>query len=704
MAKNIVRLPMAYFGDPKRGRPISNGSVYIGEPDLDPEVLGNRKEVILHQEDGTDVTISPAAQPLKTGAGGYILYDGSPVTVITNGNYSLKVNGRFGGQKFYVDNAAVATGADTTTAVVETIAEMTADHFAETGDYYNCGDYADGHNAGILTFKVVESGTGTADGGSYIDHDTLSVQFERIFNVAVSVKDFGAAGDWNGATGTDDTVAIQAALDYTQKVYIPTGEYLNTAPLEYHANQLIFGDGSRQTLIVNDTTDAWQRDTTATQDFYTQINGIGCKRASPGGITTAFNCINTTYLQFTDIYVENFYCGIFIQRDSVNFGGTNAQWYNRYNNITMVNIAFGIWIDYLTGGSGNSCNSNIFSNITMVNKGAYYWNTTAGLTTAGIRYQGYSNFFSDAYIKGFSHHIWRDDKGGNNIFDRIYLESDIILGEMVYAPTITTTYYNNVDYIYRFRNEDGRKAIEDPYNIFTTDYLEKVDGIDTGDQQKLSAGSFITGQDRIRNGAFSSNTDEWVAVSGAVLSSVAGGFSGNCLQLQQPTTSIVYASQTFPTVPGVTYRVVVYHKDGTAGTGRLLIGTSQTGGQYINISTISSVAWTRYEHSFTATDTLAYMTLGARAGGAGDYQLYDSISVVARAVTTEGDMHVFGEIEVGSISSSGSTPRIISGEGSPEGVRSAPEGSIYMNSLGGAGVSSYGKESGGTGNTGWVAK
>ena len=35
----------------------------------------------------------------------------------------------------------------------------------------------------------------------------------------VSVKDFGAVGDWNGTqsvagTGTDDTAAIQAAIDY----------------------------------------------------------------------------------------------------------------------------------------------------------------------------------------------------------------------------------------------------------------------------------------------------------------------------------------------------------------------------------------------------------------------------------------------------------------------------------------------------------
>lgn len=43
------------------------------------------------------------------------------------------------------------------------------------------------------------------------------------------------------------------------------------------------------------------------------------------------------------------------------------------------------------------------------------------------------------------------------------------------------------------------------------------------------------------------------------------------------------------------------------------------------------------------------------------------------------------------------------GSGSPEGVVTAPIGSIYINTLGGAGTTMYIKESG-TGNTGWIAK
>jgi hypothetical protein len=48
--------------------------------------------------------------------------------------------------------------------------------------------------------------------------------------------------------------------------------------------------------------------------------------------------------------------------------------------------------------------------------------------------------------------------------------------------------------------------------------------------------------------------------------------------------------------------------------------------------------------------------------------------------------------------------RILSGSGSPEGVVSAIEGSIFLRRAGSTGTSFYVKESGGTGNTGWVAK
>jgi len=48
-------------------------------------------------------------------------------------------------------------------------------------------------------------------------------------------------------------------------------------------------------------------------------------------------------------------------------------------------------------------------------------------------------------------------------------------------------------------------------------------------------------------------------------------------------------------------------------------------------------------------------------------------------------------------------PTITSGSGTPEGVVTAPVGSLFLRTDGGASTSVYVKESG-SGNTGWVAK
>jgi hypothetical protein len=49
------------------------------------------------------------------------------------------------------------------------------------------------------------------------------------------------------------------------------------------------------------------------------------------------------------------------------------------------------------------------------------------------------------------------------------------------------------------------------------------------------------------------------------------------------------------------------------------------------------------------------------------------------------------------------SPRVVSGSVAPENVVTAPVGSLYLRTGGGAATSFYVKESG-TGNTGWVAK
>jgi hypothetical protein len=104
MARSRVILGTEYFPRPDVGRPVSLGSVYIGIPDLDPEVLGNRKTVYLIQEDGTEVPIAAASQPLDLGAGGVIMYSGSPVQIQTDDEYSIKVLDQLGTQIYYFNS------------------------------------------------------------------------------------------------------------------------------------------------------------------------------------------------------------------------------------------------------------------------------------------------------------------------------------------------------------------------------------------------------------------------------------------------------------------------------------------------------------------------------------------------------------------------------------------------------------------------
>jgi hypothetical protein len=50
MPRSDVYLGYQYFPDPTQGRPIFNGKLYIGEPDLDPTIEANRKTVYLIQQ------------------------------------------------------------------------------------------------------------------------------------------------------------------------------------------------------------------------------------------------------------------------------------------------------------------------------------------------------------------------------------------------------------------------------------------------------------------------------------------------------------------------------------------------------------------------------------------------------------------------------------------------------------------------------
>lgn len=82
-----------------------------------------------------------------------------------------------------------------------------------------------GTGAWVDRTDVTESGSGLV-GYQPVGTGAVATTVQSKLRETVSVKDFGAVGNWNGVTGADDTVAFQAAFDACPpggEILIPTG-------------------------------------------------------------------------------------------------------------------------------------------------------------------------------------------------------------------------------------------------------------------------------------------------------------------------------------------------------------------------------------------------------------------------------------------------------------------------------------------------
>ncbi len=132
----------------------------------------------------------------------------------------------------------------------------------------------------------------------------------------VNVLAYGAVGDWNGATGTDDTAAIQAAIDSLPStgygsvggtVYVPAGRYKITSPLVIGAGIHLRGAGRYATDIHNTGTgDAIQiTQASGTHEgrgevAYMTISGTV---ASRDGLHIGGGSVIPGYWTFRDLYI-----------------------------------------------------------------------------------------------------------------------------------------------------------------------------------------------------------------------------------------------------------------------------------------------------------------------------------------------------------------------------------------------------------------
>jgi parallel beta-helix repeat protein len=256
---NVVKLNPEYFPNPDRGRPVNLGDVYVGEPDLDPEVVGNQKQLSVLQEDGSVVNVD---QPISLSAGGVPEYNGSPVTLLVDGDYSLKVLNSQGSQIYYVPSdqsllddrtlssygcdlaaAVTAIGATETTLIVDctaTVASGTTVTIPATMTLeFIRGGLIQGVAGGGTKTLAYAAGSGhIADSSQQIYGDNLSVTFAADVAPTKFVEWWGTVSD----------STIQLAIDSvttSSNIEINYGTYNIANAIAYSGKTIDFnGNGS----------------------------------------------------------------------------------------------------------------------------------------------------------------------------------------------------------------------------------------------------------------------------------------------------------------------------------------------------------------------------------------------------------------------------------------------------------------------------
>lgn len=105
------------------------------------------------------------------------------------------------------------------TKAFDTVSDMQASDTLIVGQKVMVMNYTSTNESGPMFGVIVASGTGTDDGGTFID--CTGVQFKQLFNSIVNVKLYGAEGD----NSTDDYNAITNCAKQHKSIYIPNATY-----------------------------------------------------------------------------------------------------------------------------------------------------------------------------------------------------------------------------------------------------------------------------------------------------------------------------------------------------------------------------------------------------------------------------------------------------------------------------------------------
>ncbi|MER1691945.1 phage tailspike protein [Proteus mirabilis] len=190
----VVSMPSQIFTLARKFQAASNGKIFIGKIDTDPTLPENQIQVYLENEDGSHI---PVPQPLIINQAGFPVYNGQISKFVTVEGHSMAVYDSYGAQQFYYPNV-LKYDPDQFPNKLGVIVKrysnynkMLADNSTNIGNILSTG--------GTSWERVGKNGTSS-------DFRPLSV---------IDISDWGALGI------ADDTVALQAGIDYADSISHP---------------------------------------------------------------------------------------------------------------------------------------------------------------------------------------------------------------------------------------------------------------------------------------------------------------------------------------------------------------------------------------------------------------------------------------------------------------------------------------------------
>ena len=137
----------------------------------------------------------------------------------------------------------------------------------------------------------------------------------------------------------------------------------------------------------------------------------------------------------------------------------------------------------------------------------------------------------------------------------------------------------------------------------------------------------VTRTQLVSNSGFDSAATDWTAENSASLASVAGGVEGNALEITNGGATAGRAYQSLTVTPGATYRLTLWHKNGTA-QGGIWVGNGVANTAYFDITGLNDASWTQYEYHFVAVTTVLDIRARCYSTTAGHITLFDAIELI----------------------------------------------------------------------------